>query len=523
MKHLTPGRLLGALLFCTAAAAFAQSPSGLPAAPTVGASNPGLRTGAATNAPESTGYVDLEGGLAYTDNAGLANRGAVSDEIAQAGISTNYEHQGPKLRLDSLGTIEGVHYLQHSAGSGSIYGRFTGTALWGQGSDPFQWTLSDGFGEGLTDPLSAPTLTNLEWTNYVTTGPSFNLNFGLRDRLTLTGLYARTTFQRSPYDSQGYNAGVTFTHALSGASSLSLQASTRHTQYLDSAVLATFPGAARSFDIRSASLGYNATFERTQFSAQAGYNTLNYGGPTHGSPLAMLQLKRQVSPFTSVFVQGQDAYEIFGSSLLAPPGGALASAGNGATATAPHWSIIPTLRQFAPPGEAGLPGGMPAFGNSFGGEAPLAGFGVTPGIATAAPFQLQTGGLGATFQRQRTSLSLVGSVLRENYRNQSLYDLTGETVTASWQRRLGVSTYLQLQGFHSWDHYTELHITMQQSAATLSLSHQLARLVLSGYARWSQQRSSATLATLPVASYTDTLIGVNASYDLIGQRLHAGP
>jgi hypothetical protein len=464
MKHL--GRLLGMLMILVVAvSARAQ---------TAGQQTPGPASGA-LGAP---GYVDLKVGLAYTTNAYLTPGNPVGDGIALAGLDIDYVHQGAKLDFDALGNIDRLEYLKRSF-PGSFYGHFNGSAVWGHPTDWFQWLLSDSFGEAMVDPLAAPTPVNLQTVNYVTTGPTVNFNFGTPNRLTLFGLYSRTTFQSSPFDSQSYEGGASFRHALSAVSSLSLQATSLRTEFLDPAELASFPGAAAGYDTRTASLGYTTKLERTQFAATAGYNTVDYGGKVHGAPLASLQLSRQVSPFSSLFLTGQTGYSTLGGSLQSPTG-ALPAAGAQATLAT--------------------------------------GIGAAAGTAAAAPFKQTAGSLGWTFQRARTTVTLMGTASEQRYVQQQTFDQTAETASASWRRELGPNFSAQLQASQTFGHYAQINADNRASTVNLSLSKQFRNAILTAYAQRLQQRTSGQTAGLPVASYNDERVGLELTYDLVGHR-----
>ncbi|MGC8520173.1 MAG: hypothetical protein ACP5P4_16905, partial [Steroidobacteraceae bacterium] len=243
---------------------------------------PPLQPGSFGTGPLSTGYIDALAGLTYTDNATLSNSQHSGDGIGTVGLDMDYVRTG-RLSLNLLGDIDRVQYIRNSF-SGSFYGNFDGSALWGKPTDPLQWMLRDSFGEGTTNPLAAPTPVNLEWVNELSTGPYLNLNLGLRNRITVYGEYGRSTYQRSPDDSQTFVGGVQLTHKLSGATSLSLQASDARTEFLNRAALIGTPGAGSAYNIKQAALEFQGQYIRTNVSLAAGYNKITYGGQTHGSP-----------------------------------------------------------------------------------------------------------------------------------------------------------------------------------------------------------------------------------------------
>lgn len=442
---------------------------------------------------QQSGYVDLLGGLAYTDNALLSGSQRSSDGIATAGFDANYRRTG-ELSLNLLGNLARLEYFRRSY-SGSFYGHFFGLGVLGKPTDTLQWQLSDSFGEAMTDPLSAPTPQNLQTINQVATGPLVNLHFGLTNRLTLSGLYSRTTYQRSPFDSQTYKGQVEFAHSLPGASSLALDASTAHTKYINGAAVQSYlagttaaaggsasaatPGlssASSSYDIRQASVSYNARLVRTEILLRAGYNTLQYGGASrHGAPLYEVRLSRQISPFSTVFLDGRQMYSTNGSSL-ASPGAAV-----------------------------GL----------------QIGAGQNPGYAVAQPFNERSADAGWLFNRARTSLSLTGTY-RQNVFNQTSVTNNnnnreeGATIVFGRQLRPTVRMQLRAQGF--WNRYSQLGAQTRREIFELSFSKRFARTMIWFYVQRRHQSGSQGISTFQASSYNDDRVGLFVTFDLFGER-----
>ncbi|MGH8211338.1 MAG: hypothetical protein ACREU6_17430, partial [Steroidobacteraceae bacterium] len=178
------------------------------------------------------GYLEVHSGVSYTDNVLLASgaSGKVGDTLFVNGFAVDYARQGSKLDLDAQGSLDWVEYLKHTYG-GTAYGTVNGSALWGHPTDLLQWVVRDTFGQLAADPLAPATPTNLENVNYLTSGPTLNFGFGSDLRLSLYGLYSRTTYQRSPFDSYGVTEGASFAHALSASTSVSLNGSRERTLF----------------------------------------------------------------------------------------------------------------------------------------------------------------------------------------------------------------------------------------------------------------------------------------------------
>ena len=425
---------------------------------------------------QRTGYVDLIGGLGYTDNALLTSRSRTSDGVGTVGLNVDYQRLGT-LSLNLLGNLERVQYLRSSFG-GSFYGNFFGSAVLGKSTDLLQWQLSDSFGEEMTDPLASPTPLNLQTINDVATGPLVNLHFGLTDRLTLFGLYSRTTYQRSPFDSQTYQGGAQFVHALSGASSVSLHASTSHTTYVESAAVRSyFAGTSTAYDIRRASISYKGRFVRTNVLLKAGYNTIRYGGMRwHGAPLYEVRLSRNISPFSTIFIGGEQTYTT--------NGGSLASAG------------------------ARIGAQVGSF--------------VNPGYAVAQPYNQRSADAGWMFNRARTSLSVTGTyqqmIFNQTSATTDQYNHRDEGATIVLGRQLRPTMRVQLQAQGYWTHYSRLAAQTRRETIRLTFSKRLARTMIWFYVERQHQGGFPGRSGFVTGSYNDDQVGFYVTYDLFGER-----
>ena len=434
----------------------------------------GQQIGGTGYGPMSTGYVDFLAGLAYTDNALLTAGGQRNDGIGTVGFGADYSRQGT-LSINLLGNIDRLQYIRNSF-SGSFYGNFNGDALWGTPSDPLQWLLSDSFGEGMVDPLAASTPANLQWVNQVTTGPYLNLNFGLRNRFTLYGLYGRSSYQTSPYSSQTYEGGAEITHKLAGSTSLSLQASDARTAYLDPAALIGSPGHGTAYYIKQAQIEFQGRYVRTNVTLGVGYNIIDYARHQQGAPYYNVQLSRSISPFTTVFVGALSEYASFGGSMQSPT--ALLGA------------------------EGGVPQGA--------------------GFITSSPFKERMVTAGANYNRGLTTVTLSGIYHQDLYTQQSQYDNRDATADLTLGRKLQPTMSIQLQVYGSYEDYSHFHAHTHSITAMLTLSKQLARAAFGLYAGGTQQSGSPGVSSFNAASYHDIEVGVYFTYDLLGQANSSG-
>ena len=436
--------------------------------------------------PAQTGFIDLLLGAAYTDNALLTSGPRTRDGIGEAGFDIDYARKG-NLNLALLGNVVRLDYLHHTF-PGSFYGHFFGSAILGKSTDPLQWQMQEAFGEVSPNPLAAPTPQNLETINDVSTGPLLNLHFGLTNRLTLDGNYSRTNYQRSPFDSQTYGGGLEFSHALSGAASLSFEGNDSKTRYLEGSALRIFSGESiPPYNIAQASLSYSAKFVRTIFVLRGGYNMISYEpGPSHGAPLYQLDITHRVSPFSTVFVSVGSEYSTNGASL-------------GTSQT-----------------RIGLQSGSS----------------LNAAYSVAEPYNQRSGTLGWTFHRARTRFSLTARVTQVLF-DQSLpsnaaralgqqnYLDEGGDVMISRQLRPTVS--IELRGSADVEHYANLDARTHLESVQLTLSKQFRRAAIWFYVERLLQGGSPGVSTFRAASYNEDVVGLSFTFDLFGQHAPGSP
>lgn len=425
------------------------------------------------------GYVDLLAGLAYSDNPILSGNSGSGDGIATAGFSTNYARRGG-LSVNLLGNIERLEYLHHTY-PGSFYGQFDGSAILGKDTDPLQWQLEDTFGESVTNPLAAPTPESLQTINYVSTGPKLNLHFGLTNRLTLSGLYSRASYQRAPLDSQSFQGELEFSHAISEAAYMALSASTARTEYLQSSALEKFQGGPTpDFNLRQVSVVFSANSPRTRLLLSAGYNMLDFGGgERYSAPRAHVRISRKISPFSTVFLSGEQSYSMNGMAM-------------GTDAA--------------------------QLGLQMGGS-------LSASLAVPQPFNERSGSIGWTFQRARTQISMAATVTQTLYQTTrgastaiNNYNHLDEGLSVILSRQLRPTVTVQLQANGYTERYSQTSAQMRRETIGLTVSKQFVRLAVSFYAERTHQTSITGASGFAAGSYNDDQVGLYVTYSFLGPQ-----
>jgi hypothetical protein len=405
-------------------------------------------------------YLQLHTGLTYTDNVLQSRDNPKGELLASGGFAVDYTHKGNRLYFDSHGALKWVEYLEHTY-DGTASGVMNAKALFGRSDDVLQWGAFETFGQLERDPFAAPTPVNTENVNYFTTGPTLNFLMGA-NRLSLRGLYSKTDYQRSTYDSNGYDVGVSLSHALSGSSSLDLDVDSRHTHFGDQSV-------ASDYDVRSAFLGYTANVARTRLSAEAGYTTLHYRGANTGAPLMSVGLDRRISSSATIYLRARVGYSTEADSIRTAEG-----------LTAPSAAFA--------------------------------------GASTPTPLKQENISAGWDFERWRTTVTMFSSLSRQKYQSQSRLDHDNLLLQVLLLRRLGptISGMLSIQ--HQTNRYTSVDVDTTQTGLTTGISKSFTRLGLSlRYEIFRRHGSGSSGAE--VAVYHENRIGLYVTYDLLGHHL----
>lgn len=396
-------------------------------------------------------YFDLHSAAMYTDNVSRTSGAQSSDTLVSVGTDLNLHRHGSRLNLDAEGDLDWVQFLRNSYG-GRAFGYFDGTALWGKPTEVFQWLLRDSFGQLLSDPLAAATPATLENVNYLSTGPTVNLPFGSRTRLSLNGVYSNTTYEKSNFDSHSLQTGASLSRQVSAISTVSLNAATQKTQFLDRVDYS-------DFDSQQYYVGYTAEGRRTTALINLGYRLLREHNPdtTHGGLLVQVQLGRRISPSSSVYVSGREQYVAAEDALR-------------------------------------------------GGFTPRAQPGTAVNVASSAPYRERLFEGGWRFDRSRTSFSLFASRTEDNYDRQASLDRSTTAFTGSVEHRLSSTVNLALTARTYSVDYTTLG-KYDERAFSAVLSKIFGRLsVALDYERYDRTGSGA------IEGYRENRIGARLKY-----------
>jgi hypothetical protein len=342
----------------------------------------------------TTAFAELtytvEVGAGHSDNITRAETDEVSESMATAGLTLEWQEERPRLTADVSVDADYVHYLDDTY-EGEVVGGMDAMLNFKILPDRLSWLVQDSFGQEASDPFSPVTPETREDVNYFTTGPTLEFLVG-RALAQMFAMYSQTDFERSPFDSDRVLGGVSVGRRRPGGSGFALNAVTEAVKFKDE--------LSTDYDRDSAYLTYERDGARTEISAEAGYTWLELeDGTKSGDPRFLLTVNREMSPATSLALR-------LGTQLTDSSDALRAEIGGG----------------------TGAPGG---------------GSGVS---SAASPFENRHASLAWQFNRHRTSLSLGGQWSDDTYEESPALDRDRLSWNASVGRQISNRLSLSLQG-----------------------------------------------------------------------------
>ena len=262
---------------------------------------------------QTTYALDLNAGVDYSDNITrvLASGEEIEETVGSLGLTLMLDHDGRRVTSNLAADLAWLHYFDDTFDD-EVVGYFDGDLVIDIVPERIQWFFQESFGQIRTDPLSADTADNREYTNFFTTGPDFILGLGGPNFLRLSGRYSDNTYEDLSFDSRRYGGTVTLGRRMTDATVLSLNVNSERIEF-DDQVLNT------DFDRHAAYLNYSTQGARTGLNISLGYTELDMLGETSGGMLAQFDLTRRVSAASSLYLSAgtrfSDAGDVFRDAL----------------------------------------------------------------------------------------------------------------------------------------------------------------------------------------------------------------
>ena len=365
----------------------------------------------------------VDAGLGETDNATLVTTNKVSQTISTVDADFDVKHQSSRLSVDAKGNFTDFDYLQGAYGN-ELLGRFDGVAHFGLIPQRVTWVLQDDFGQAALDPFTPVTPGNIEYVNYVSTGPDFALRMGGTGFLDASVRVARSTYQTSPFNSNRVLGSLAAGLQLSARSSVSLNGVAERVLFDNTVVNG-------DFNRSSAYVRYDIEGARTVLSVDLGATKITQNASAGTSTVI---LSPTGSPITVPETIPQSAYSTTGPLARVALTRKLSSAAS------------LTLS-----GGRELTDGTSSFGSIQSGA--LGVVGTVPALLTSSSYTSTFGSVGWVYERNRTTIGVSGRWERDVYISQPQFDLTRGGVQINVKRKLSRAFTLQLLGSYYKNDY----------------------------------------------------------------------
>jgi hypothetical protein len=360
-------------------------------------------------------------GAGRSDNVQRTPENEVDENIVSTGLRFALDEQSRRLRADVVADLAYNKYLDDTYDSelvGNVYAETAFILV----PERVLWSLSDQFGQVLTDPFEPATADNRENINYFSTGPDLVFGMGEAMRLRVGARYALVDYETSPLDSSNINGELSLIRSMSDRRSISLNASVQQVEY-DETLLDS------DFDQSQGYIRYEAEGGRTNLRVDAGYAQLDREADTEteGGMLLRFDASRRVSASSTIVLTGGRSFST--------------SAG--------------------------------AFANDQG----ISDIGVdtAPGRQTSDPFALDQLALSWRFNRNRTGLDVSVNWSERSYEDIPAFDQAITTLSARYRRALSPMTELTFFASHSAAGFEQPDTDYDDMEAGVSFSWRLSR------------------------------------------------
>lgn len=252
-------------------------------------------------------HFGLEGGVEYTDNVSRSSVDEESETVGIAALTLGITADRPRLDTDIAAHLEYHKYMDDTYDN-ELVGGVDALASYAFIPERFVWVLTDNFAQIAEDLSEVDTPDNRENVNYLSTGPDFTVPLGRRTSVQLSGRYSDTYYEEREEDSQALTGSLALVRQISPASALSLNGSTTEVDY-DEELFS-------DYQIKQGFLRWSTTTERTTFTLDGGYNSVEIdGGDESDGPLAHLTFTRLIGSRSNFGLTAGTAYETPGESL----------------------------------------------------------------------------------------------------------------------------------------------------------------------------------------------------------------
>ena len=361
----------------------------------------------------------VDAGVGETDNVSLMPTDKVSQTIATVDTDFTVHERSRLLDVNAVGDFSYLDYLQNAYGP-QLIGRFDGVGNLAIVPGRLIWTLKDDFGQAAVDPYAPVTPNNMEYVNYITTGPDLTLRLGGIDFIDVSARYARAQYQTSPFNSNRLLGSVVFGRDISAGAAVSLNANTERVLFDNTVVNTDFE--------RSSGFGrYEVHGARTDFVGELGATVVNQSGASPASGLVNV-----------------------GSVGVVTPGAAPVAVSQTKDSTSGPLAKLELTRKVSASAKVFLTAGRDVTDSSSSFAAQSTGAvgvnTITPAALTSDTFRTTYASAGWQYALNRTTLTLSGRWEKDIYPGLSALDVTFPGAAFTVERRLTHAFTAQLMG-----------------------------------------------------------------------------
>lgn len=238
----------------------------------------------------------IHAGASYSDNVLRTELDPQSSGAAAVGFDLRTVRDTGRLRYDVYGDVEYRDYFESNIDS-QEFGRFIAQTSYAFVPETFDWMLYGSFDQVREDLLRPLAPENLEDVITGSTGPRLTLAFGSGFELQAEAHYTIANYSERDFDNETVGAIMNLGRRLSERSYFGLGASYDDVSY-DVAPGLTSP----DYERREYFLRFVTEGARTRFEADAGYSEISAAELEDNGPMARMRLTRRLTPYVSGFI-----------------------------------------------------------------------------------------------------------------------------------------------------------------------------------------------------------------------------
>ncbi len=260
--------------------------------------------------------IEVSAGVLSSDNVARQATDEQSETVATAGANFSFEQRTRRMDAELVGDFVYNEYLDDTFDS-ELIGSFAGRSRVALVEDRLAWTLSDNFGQALTDPFQPEIPENRQNINYLSTGLEGGFLLGAQNRVGLGASYALATYETSPLDSATLGFDASYSRLIAPGNSLGFNVRSAQVRYDDDVT------SLNDYEQREAFVRYAVTGARTRLSADGGYSSIDrdVGGSQSGA-LLRAEISRRLSSRSTLFLNLGQEFSNSASAFALTQGGA---------------------------------------------------------------------------------------------------------------------------------------------------------------------------------------------------------